>query len=65
MEDMTILYQGLSTLDTIHNFFKLLIASFNSWEGGLWQPAMAAIVAGGPSFLVRFRRQQQQRLTFV
>jgi len=33
MEDMTILYQGLSTLDTIHNFFKLLIASFHGKEG--------------------------------
>jgi len=35
MEDMTILYQGLSTLDTIHNFFKLLIASFHGKERAL------------------------------
>jgi len=33
MEDMTILYQGLSTLDTIHNFFNLLIASFKKLMG--------------------------------
>jgi len=49
MEDMTILYQGLSTLDTIHNFFKLLIASFFMGRRGLWQPAVAAMVAGGSS----------------